>query len=70
VPIRFAALGDRVAWFTNVVTYEIEAEEGDSGAAVVKTDSNDIVGMHIAGSGSSCVFTPIQPTLSSLQIVL
>jgi hypothetical protein len=70
LPIRFPVLGDRVAWFTNVATYDIEATEGDSGAVVVRTGTRDVVGMHIAGSGASCVFTPIQPVLDALLITL
>ncbi len=70
VKIRFPVLGDRVVLFTDLVTYEIEAEEGDSGAVVVQSEKRQIVGMHIAGGGGQCVFTPIQPVLDTLQIDL
>jgi hypothetical protein len=67
VPIRFPELGDRVAWFTDLVLHDILSQQGDSGAAVLIND-RDVVGMHIAGNGSSGCFTHIQPVLTVLEI--
>jgi hypothetical protein len=65
--IRFPELGDRVVWFTDLVTHDLESEQGDSGAALIASQTRQIVGMHIAGSGGSGCCTNIQPVLNMLQ---
>jgi hypothetical protein len=68
--IRFPEMGDQVVSFTDLLTHNIPAEEGDSGAAVVDSATLQVIGMHIAGTGQSGLCTNIQPVLDTLQIGL
>jgi hypothetical protein len=70
--ITFTSLpGDASVNFVELVQYDAVSNAGDSGAAVVDTTpSNNIVGMHIAGTsdGSSSFFTHIQWILDRMQV--
>ncbi|MBZ5613415.1 MAG: S1 family peptidase [Acidobacteriia bacterium] len=68
--IRFPELGDRVVWFTDLLTHDVTSEEGDSGAALLDSTTRKVLGMHIAGSGQSGCCTNIQPILCALGIQL
>jgi hypothetical protein len=46
------------------------ATEGDSGAAVLSKDTNDIVGLHFAGTNKFALATPIGPILGAFGIVV
>ena len=65
VQIRFPELGDKVVWFTDLLTHNIPSKEGDSGAAVVETNGMNVVAMHIAAAGTSGLCANIQAALDT-----
>ncbi len=64
--------GDPILDFTELVELNCLSREGDSGAAVLDTQTPPrIVGMHIAGKADgTCLFTHIQPVFDCLKITL
>jgi len=64
--------GDPILDFTELVELNCLSREGDSGAAVLDTQTPArIVGMNIAGKADgTCLFTHIQPVFDCLKITL
>ena len=71
--ITYSQLNDQRVHFVDLVQYDVGAEEGDSGAAVIdSTEENNVVGMHIAGlpDGSASLFTHIRFVFDSMNVAL
>lgn len=68
--LRFEDL-NTVLTYSNLAVYITNAEGGDSGAAVINGDTNNVVGLHIGGDGGSQgFFTPIRTVFDRLKIEL
>lgn len=61
---------DRAARFTGLVSYDCDSEPGDSGGPVIDAETNDLLGIHVAGEGSRAVFCPIHTIFSILDLRL
>jgi hypothetical protein len=68
-PVLYPSLGGRTVIFNTVVLYRTTALEGDSGAAVVNAQNNQVVGQHIAGGSMMGVMIPIDAVLVELAKV-
>lgn len=66
-PILYRVLGDRVAFFERLVLYKTICAPGDSGAAVLDSQTKEVMGLHVAGTGDFGMFTPIQIVLDAVD---
>lgn len=56
--------------YSNLAVYRTDAAGGDSGAAVINGDTNNVIGLHIGGAGPLGFFTPIRTVFDQLNIEL
>lgn len=68
-PVHYPSLGGRTVIFNTAILYRTTALEGDSGAAIVNAQNNQVVGQHIAGASMMGVMIPIDIVLSELEKV-